>query len=85
MVTKLEIMEAATEIEGLLVPRECQNPERLNELVRKFGHIPAIDKILKDDYDRKAIHSGFGAPNCSCHIMPPCQACVDYTNEQDSQ
>lgn len=80
---KLEIIEAAAEIEGLLVPRECQNPERLNELVDKFGHISAIDKILKDDYDRKAVHSGFGAPNCSCHIMPPCQACIDYTNEKE--
>lgn len=79
--TKLEIIEAAKEIKGLLVPRECQNPERLSELVDKFGRIGPIEKMLKDDYDRKAVHSGFGAPNCSCHISPPCDRCIEFTSE----
>ncbi len=79
--TKQQIVAAAVEIKGLLIPRECENPDRLYELVKKFGHIPAIDKLLKDDYDRKAVHSGFGAPDCGCHIAPPCQACIDYTEE----
>jgi hypothetical protein len=29
-------------------------------------------------YDARVTHSGFGSPNCSCHIAPPCQACVDW-------
>lgn len=75
-----QITDAATEIRDLLRPKECENVERLQYLSDKFGHIPVIKDLFSKDYDRRVSNPGFGAPNCSCHIMPPCQACVDYSN-----
>ncbi len=78
-----EIINAGKEIQKILdTGREIgdKNADRLSALGKKYGQIPAIKQIFKDDYDRKAVHSGFGAPNCSCFINPPCQNCVDWTN-----
>ena len=39
-------------------------------------------QAAKDNYDARANSGwgGFGSPNCSCHISPPCEACVAWTN-----
>jgi hypothetical protein len=75
--TKNDLIEAGSEMSELLSHR--RNPskedgERITELNDRFGHVPAIEHILKDDYDRKMTHKGFGAPDCFCHIAPPCGA-----------
>ena len=81
--TKQDIVDAGKEIQKILdsgrTPRD-KDADRLAELGKKYDHIPAIKQLFKDDYDRKAVHSGFGAPDCSCFINPPCQNCVDWTN-----
>lgn len=45
------------------------------------GRKPTKEEI----YDAKVTHSGFGAPNCTCHVSPPCQNCVDWTNYCDER
>lgn len=82
--TKQDIIEAADEISVLLSTRVCKDESRLAELGDKYGHIPAIKKLFDKNYDARATHSGWGSPDCSCHIMPPCQACIDFTNGNES-
>lgn len=49
----------------------------LSEAVGKKG-----DKYLRDkEYDARAMHPGFGAPDCTCHIAPPCNQCIAFTND----
>ena len=31
-----------------------------------------------EEYDARMVHSGFGSPDCSCHIAPPCASCVAW-------
>ena len=80
---KLDIVNAGQEIESLLFSSrniEGAAATRLTELDKEYGHIPAIKKLYDKKYDAVAMHSGFGAPNCTCFINPPCQACIDWTN-----
>lgn len=81
--TKQDIINASEEIKKLTFYRNPsdKNITRLYEIQKEFGHIPAIKKLFEDDYDKKAIHAGFGAPDCYCHIMPPCDNCIRFTNE----
>lgn len=81
--TKQDIINASKEIKSILFyknPTEEQI-DKLSILLKKFGHIPAIDKIMKENYDNRALHPGFGAPDCYCHIMPPCDNCIRFTND----
>lgn len=32
----------------------------------------------EEEYDARMVHSGFGSPDCSCHIAPPCNSCVAW-------
>lgn len=56
--------------------------EESNKLWKRWGNSPAFQSIKSNSYDARVKNPGWGAPNCSCHIMPPCQNCVDYTNEK---
>lgn len=80
-----EIRNAAIEIEDLLRPKECPNPTRLQQLHDRYGHIKPIKDLFSKDYDRRVTNPGFGAPHCSCHIAPPCQNCVDFTNAMSEE
>lgn len=78
--TKQDIINAAKELKELLKPKEYGNPERIEEIKKVLGEMPAIKQMFSDDYDRRAMHPGHGAPDCYCHLYPPCQNCVDFTN-----
>lgn len=54
--------------------------KRLILLLNKFGNTAEVKKMLSDRYDSMATNAGFGSPDCSCHIDPPCQACINWTN-----
>ena len=47
----------------------------------KSLNMPPMNSLFKKDYDRRMVHSGFGAPSCYCHIAPPCHCCIEYTNK----
>lgn len=56
--------------------------------IKTLGEIRMVEKrepTQSEVYDARMTHSGFGAPDCSCHIAPPCQACVDWTNTCDEK
>ena len=59
----------------------------ISYIEKKFGKLPEFEAAKKDNYDRRANSGwgGFGAPDCSCHISPPCQACVNWTNYCDER
>ncbi len=80
---KQDIVNATEEIRTLLNSARNLDGEvakRLNELDKKFGHIPAIKKLYDQKYDAVAMHPGFGSPDCTCFSNPPCQSCIDWTN-----
>jgi hypothetical protein len=82
-VNKQDIINASDEIRTLLNSSrnlDGKAAERLTELDKEYGHIPAIKKLYAEKYDAVAMHSGFGAPDCTCFSNPPCQACIDWTN-----
>lgn len=72
----------------LLLNKNSHTDAELKELdyiKSKFGEHPTFKKAADDNYDRRAMHTGFGSPDCSCHISPPCQSCVDWTNYCDER
>lgn len=79
-INKEKLIQIADEIKELLRPKSCTNPQRLQELHDDYSHIPVIKDLFSKDYDRRVTNPGWGSKNCSCHISPPCQSCVDVTN-----
>lgn len=79
---KAEMIRAASVIKSLLNKKNLSKKEivKLEKLRSVYGEILPIKKIFNDNYDDRAIHSGFGSPDCTCFKNPPCQSCVDYTN-----
>jgi hypothetical protein len=59
--------------------------KELQYIQDKFGELPMFKAAASDNYDRRQMHSGFGSPDCSCHITPPCQSCIDWTNYCDER
>ena len=59
----------------------------LRHVEKRYGELPDFIAAKKDNYDSRANSGwgGFGAPDCSCHISPPCQACVNWTNYCDER
>jgi hypothetical protein len=79
--TKQDIVNDANEIKEILKDRVPKDVDRLELLVERNRSVPAIQQILKDDYDAKMTHSGFGAPGCYCHRAPPCSRCVEWCGD----
>ena len=79
---KIEGQECLKEWHNLLNKNELTDEEmdRLEYIRTKYGNHPMFVQESHNNYDRRAVHSGFGSPDCSCHINPPCQSCVDFTN-----
>lgn len=42
--------------------------------IKKEGRKPTDNEI----YDARMTYSGFGAPDCTCHVSPPCSHCVNW-------
>lgn len=68
-----------------LLNKNDLDSEEMNELstiTRKFGNLRRFLKAKDDNYDRRANSGwgGFGSPDCSCHIAPPCSNCIAWTN-----
>jgi len=84
---KIDGQEKLSRYKTLLNKNELSSDElkEIEVIVDKFGEHPIFVQARKDNYDARATHTGFGAPNCSCHINPPCQACVDWTNYCDER
>ena len=59
--------------------------KELEYITKKFGNHPLFVNAGKDNYDRRAMHPGFGSPDCNCHVSPPCQNCIDWTNACDDR
>ncbi len=74
-----DVRKAAAEIQEHLNEPTCKHPERLSWLYNNYGMVPAVRQIISRDYDRRAVHSGFGHPNCTCFRAPPCNSCVEDT------
>ena len=86
---KTEAQECLARYRQLLNKNE-HTREELDELQyidKKFGQHKDFIAEAKDNYDRRANSGwgGFGAPDCSCHISPPCQACINWTNYCDER
>lgn len=81
---KREGLEKLERFKRLLNKNEHSREEldELDSIGNKFGKHPMFIQASKDNYDARANSGwgGFGAPDCSCHISPPCQQCVDWTN-----
>lgn len=74
--------EALEVFAGLLAQNELTDEQiyTLESIRKEWGDHPLFKQARDDAYDSRMMHSGFGAPNCSCHINPPCSACIDYTS-----
>jgi hypothetical protein len=85
----LEGRECLEEFKRLMNKNEHTREEldRLDYIDKKYGEHGAFIQAKKDNYDARARGGwgGFGAPNCTCHISPPCQACIDWTNYCDER
>jgi len=81
---KLEGQRCLEEFKSLLNKNEHtrEQLDRLQYIDKKFGKHQMFIQAAKDNYDARANSGwgGFGAPDCSCHIAPPCQACINWTN-----
>lgn len=86
---KAEGQECLARFKQLLNKNEHSRDELddLYYIENKFGKHPTFIQAAKDNYDARANSGwgGFGAPNCTCHISPPCQACIDWTNYCDER
>ena len=84
---KLEGQENLSRWKTLLAKNEhtAEEIKELEYISKRFGKHPLFKKASSTNYDARAMHSGFGAPDCYCHINPPCQACVDWTNYCDDR
>lgn len=56
--------------------------DRLEYIDKKFGEHPLFIQAKKQNYDARANAGwgGFGSPDCYCHINPPCENCIAWTN-----
>lgn len=79
---KTEGRDSLVEYKSLLNKNDLNDTEikRVEYLSKKYGNTVEYKNVKNDNYDRRAMHPGFGSPDCNCHISPPCQSCVDWTN-----
>lgn len=84
---KIEGQEKLARYKQLLNKNELTDEEwkEANHIKDKFGDHPMFIKARNDNYDARAMNVGFGAPDCSCHISPPCEACIIWTNACDER